>query len=59
MERRYQHNHWETGYSLYSVRGDTMRWFLRDWGDLEDLPTTFATDRDPDVYLLTFKRERP
>jgi hypothetical protein len=58
MERRYEDIHLETGYSLYSVQGDTMRWCLSYPGGPDDLPTKFATDRDPDVFLLTFKRER-
>ena len=60
MERRYDGfgNHPVAGCSLYSIQGDTMRWCLRDSGGPDDLPTKFATDRDPDVYLLTFKRDR-
>jgi hypothetical protein len=58
LVRRYGGNPPETGYALYSVQGDTMRWCLRDPGGPDDLPTKFAADRDPDVFLLTFKREQ-
>ena len=56
MERRYEGSS-ETCYSLYSVEGDTMRWCMKMEGG-PDLPAKFATDGDPDVYLLTFQRER-
>jgi len=57
----------DTWYSIYSLEGDTLKWCFRELtnergvltpGGLKDLPAKFATDRDEDVYLLTFKREK-
>jgi hypothetical protein len=56
MERRYEGGS-EPHYSLYTVEGDTMRWCMK-WEGGPDLPAKFATDSDPDVLLLTFRRER-
>jgi uncharacterized protein (TIGR03067 family) len=57
----------DTYYSIYSIEGDTLKWCYRQVvdekglltpGGLKDLPAKFATDRDEEVFLLTFKRER-
>jgi hypothetical protein len=45
-------------YGIYSVEGDTLQVCIHFNQELKDLPTTFKTDKDEDVVLLTFKRER-
>jgi hypothetical protein len=47
-------------YSIFGVQRDMLKLCFR-WndGDGRPLPRTFATDKDEDVYLLTFHRSKP
>jgi len=46
------------GYCTYQVRGDTLKMGVHLAGDKKNLPKTFTTDKDEDVAVLTFRRER-
>jgi hypothetical protein len=62
MIRRY--NCWRGGPDIatarfiYSVKGDTLRLAGTLSDDPKALPTTFVTDKDEDVVVLTFRREK-
>lgn len=43
---------------IYSVRGDALQCCIHLSNDPERLPTTFATDKDDDLVLLTYRREK-
>jgi uncharacterized protein (TIGR03067 family) len=47
-----------TYYCIYSVKGDVLQFCLNLSSDPKKLPTTFVTDKDEDVVLLTFRREK-
>jgi hypothetical protein len=46
----------ETVYASYSVKGNTLRLGIELLNDPMKLPTTFVTDKDKNVVVLTFKR---
>ena len=46
------------GHVAYSVEGDTMRWAMHKSDRLSKLPRSFTTGKDPDVVVLTFRREK-
>jgi uncharacterized protein (TIGR03067 family) len=46
-----------TSRGIYRLDGDTLQVCLRLDGDSTNLPASFATEKDPNVVLLTFKRE--
>jgi uncharacterized protein (TIGR03067 family) len=45
--------------SIYSLEGSTLKWCLRNPPGPKGLPIRFATDTDEEVYVLTFRRDRP
>ncbi|MBV9123303.1 MAG: hypothetical protein JO112_08100, partial [Planctomycetes bacterium] len=48
-----------SSWCFYEVSGDTLRLCTRFTNNAPDnLPARFATDRDQDVVLLTFKRPK-
>jgi hypothetical protein len=47
-----------TVHYTYQVRGDTLKMGLHFSNDRKKLPKTFTTDKDEDVVVLTFRREK-
>jgi hypothetical protein len=63
MERHYEfrygkHREERTVYCTYLVKGDTMLWCVSLTNNPKNLPAEFTTDKDEDVVLLTWKREK-
>jgi hypothetical protein len=47
-----------TVFSRYSIDNNTLRLLMNFSNDRDQLPTSFVTDNDEDVVVLTFKREK-
>ncbi len=59
LERQFETGREQTTvYSIYSIQGDTLLLCLSLSNDPKRLPKTFSTDKDEDVVLLTFRREK-